>query len=135
MIRHVVCCKRAYPNQRTQTKEAMKTTRNRFRQVSLMSFFVATLLCGVFAAGFKDGFAKGTAERGFDDFDSLIALIQSTVVPDIWETLDGSTLEPYEPNVTSGCLVVVVDNMPDAESNVSDPDLDDAGLDSFPVGQ
>jgi hypothetical protein len=94
----------------------MKTTRNRFRQVSVLTLLIATLLSGVFAAGFRDGFLQGKKEVPcFADFESLMALIESTVVPDSWEALGGATtMAPYPSNIPSGCYAEVVDHLADA---------------------
>ena len=58
--------------------------------------------------GQRDQAIQGAGGGGFADFDSLMQLIQTVVVPDTWETLGGpSTMAPYPGGVyvdTKGTL-------------------------------
>ena len=60
-------------------------------------------------AGFTSGTQSGDGGGSFADFQSLIDLIQTTVVPDTWEALGGpSTMAPYPQGVfvdSSGTLL------------------------------
>ena len=52
------------------------------------------------SGGRGDGVVNGAGGGAFADFDSLIQLIQQTVVPDTWEALGGpSTIAPYPQGV------------------------------------
>ena len=80
-----------------------------------MTLLVATLLSGVFATGFKEGFTRGEKEAPFSDFESLIALIESIEVPDSWEALGGpTTMAPYPLTIRCGCYAEVIDHVAEA---------------------
>ena len=60
--------------------------------------------------------ARGSGGGAFADFDSLIELIQQTVVPDTWEALGGpSTMAPYQQN-----LSLVISTTSDVHDQISD---------------
>ena len=75
----------------------------------MKSMLVITFLAGVFAAGFRNGY------RDVSDFDRLIYLIQSTVIPDTWEALGGPTKIPPTVPVVSACPTVVVSPQADRD--------------------
>ncbi len=59
---------------------------------------------------------NGRGGGAFADFDSLIQLIQTTVVPDTWEALGGpSTMAPYPQN-----LSLVISTTSDVHDQISD---------------
>jgi general secretion pathway protein D len=73
--------------------------------------------------GSQGGFGPGSSPMGgaagggaFADFQSLIDLIQTTVVPDTWEALGGpSTMAPYPQN-----LSLVISTTSDVHDQISD---------------
>ncbi len=60
--------------------------------------------------------ARGSGGGAFADFDSLMQLIQQTVVPDTWEALGGpSTMAPYQQN-----LSLVISTTSDVHDQITD---------------
>ena len=69
-------------------------------QFSTRVLLLLTLIAGTFAAGYRSGYDQRPPGE-FADFDALMKLIETIVVPDTWEALGGpSTMSPYPENIS-----------------------------------
>ncbi len=93
------------------------------RQMSPMNMSGSDVLGQYSPMGAQSGYGAGNATRGggaggasFANFDSLIELIQTTVVPDTWDNLGGpSTMREYAQN-----LSLVISTTSDVHDQIAD---------------
>ena len=98
----------------------MTNTRHRLRQISLRTLLILTLFAGIFATGFRKGYSEVT------EFERLIYLIETTVVPDTWEVLGGPAMMAPYPQNTTYCPTVVTDDGGEGGMSFNDLPVGDA---------